>query len=138
MKTWVVVADNRKARVFSAVDNFSSLKEECDFIHPRESGDGNPHSRGGDGLGGSRHGLEPRTLPHEADIKSFAHELAQFLDLSLQEKRYGDLVLVAGPQLLGELRNALDKKVSASIRRSINKDLGQCSPAEVADYLQSA
>ena len=43
--------------------------------------------------------------------------------LSRAENRFGKLVLVAEPRLLGELRAALDKPTAALVSATLDKDL---------------
>jgi protein required for attachment to host cells len=67
--------------------------------------------------------MEPDTDVKRAELRRFVHELARELDEAALTNRFDDLVVVAGPRLMGELRRALPDQVTVRIRHEIGKDL---------------
>ena len=80
--------------------------------------------------------MEPVTDPKRAELQRFARHLAGELDAALAAGRFDDLVLVAGPRLLGELRDALPKRVAERVRQDIAKDLAGLTPSQMEEHLR--
>ena len=62
-------------------------------------------------------------------------DLAARMKTAHEAKRYDRLVLVAGPKMLGHLRDALDKQTAAAVSASLDKDLGEIPEHELAAHL---
>lgn len=138
MNTWVVVTDSRRARIFTQPEKGAALEELNDLVHPAFGrGDADSRGRGFDGRGGTRHGLEPKTLPKEHDAAEFAHELGQYLKNELAANHFKDLVVVAAPDWLGHLRQSLHDSVTDVLKKTLPKDLVTCSPADLLAQLKS-
>lgn len=138
MNTWILVADSRKAKIFEATKKNSGLTELAGFIHPHAEsklGD-NPNGRAIGGHGGTRHGMEPQTLPKQVEVKEFAADLARYLEKEFSVHHFSELILVASPEFLGAVRGALNRNLQGAITHSINKDLTQSSPAELMSYVK--
>lgn len=138
MNIWVVVADTRRVRIFETDRFFSKLDEVHDLLNPRAQLELDARGRGREGPMGPRHGIEPKESPHEAELKALTQQLSQFLYQSFNAHRFDNMVLIAGPELLGCLRKTLDPQVQLKIARSINKDLSRCSTEELSDHLKAA
>ena len=65
--------------------------------------------------------MEPDTALKRAELRRFVHELAGELEASAGT--FDDLIIVAGPRMLGEIRQALTDRVAATVRKEIGKDL---------------
>lgn len=138
MTRWVLVADSRRARVFSCDDAKFALNEVADLAHPLASQQGdNPTGRIFAGGSGTRHGMEPATLPKEKELHAFAAQLAHYLQHEFSQQRFSKLILVAAPDFLGEVRAALPDALSAAVSGSVAKDLVACTSAEIANYLNA-
>lgn len=141
MTTWVVVADSRRARIFEADGpGAEHLEEIHTLLHPRDyrhaDGDGDTRRRVFESATSARHAAEPRTLPREREANAFAREIARFLLRECENHAFGDLVLVAEPHFMGELRNALDPRLTARVARRRSKDLVALPAAEIGRQLQ--
>jgi protein required for attachment to host cells len=79
--------------------------------------------------------MESHTSPKAVEHESFAHELADALHQGLVEHSYQNLVLVAGPQFLGRLRNVLDDQVQKHVTASLDKDYTQLTAPEIEKHL---
>lgn len=122
--TWVVVADGGGARIF---------RTDAEMLEiTRIEQLGNDHS-----AGTHRHREQGGTdSAHHAAEKKFAHELAQKLTQYANQHRFRDLVLVAPPHFLGDLRNDLPKSVAAHVTASLPKDLASEPDHQLAPHLR--
>lgn len=72
----------------------------------------------------------------ETDEATFAKQLAQELYRRVHTGSAVDLVLIADPQTLGQLRPALHKEVRNRLVREIGKTLTKASVADIEKALQ--
>lgn len=137
MNSWLLVANSRRGKIFSIADARGELTELADFVHPAPSrlGD-NPTGHISAAARGTRHGMEPATLPKEKEVHEFAAELAQYLEREFSQQHFSKLTLAAAPEFLGELRATLPENIRAAVTVSINKDLLSYSAAELSTYLR--
>ncbi len=121
----VVVADGRKAILLRNEGSGGevSLREERRL---------SPKDLLNDGPSGSR--PEEQT-PRQTDEATFAKQLAETLFKMNQAGAFKELVLVADPQTLGQLRDAMHKTVEASLVLTLHKDLTNHSVREITQAL---
>ena len=100
--TWLVVADNSKARFFS-MESRSSPIEEIDTIihtqarlHEHEMASDSP-GRGNGKAGAGGHAYQDEVSPKEQENINFAREVANELDAARKNNRFKQFVLVAAP-----------------------------------------
>jgi len=138
MKTWVVVADASRARLFEK-NALSPLTELQTFIHV-QSRQSNADTTDEHGRvfenGRPRHYIEPKTSPQQQEEQEFAHELGRFLDGAEAEHRFDHLVLIAPPEFLGELRDSIETRTQRHIAGTLNKNLTLEPPKRIARYLK--
>jgi protein required for attachment to host cells len=79
--------------------------------------------------------MKPRTEPQRHLEKEFAKTLARFLEKEALKKSYQRLVLVASPNMLGDLRSELSVHALAAVSDQVNKDLVHMDDAAVAKHL---
>lgn len=140
MKVRVVVADERQANFFDAskygaplslrasLENPAGGKKDIDLETDR------PGSRFG-GAFGSRHGNGPQQAHHHGvdgersteqhELTLFAKEVAQKIDGDRLRHDFERLVIIAGPKMLGLLRQQLPDTCKGVIVGEIPKDLAQ-------------
>lgn len=150
--TWILVGDASRARLFVHQDAAKHLSLVREFNHPQSrvlnqdlvsDRPGRVQqsvgaSRGGPSAGpnkGSRSAMEPPTEPKTVELARFAHELAATLYKGLGENAYHRLVLIAGPQLLGTLRQVLHEQVTKRIKTSFDKDYTSYTQNELEQRL---
>lgn len=137
MEGMVLVADSRRARLFDAEGQPFRLTEIVDFAQPRAVLEGDsPRGHIFAGESGTRHGLEPTSLPKDKQKRNFAVDLANYLEDELSHGNFSSLTVVAPPEFLGELRTAFSQRLNAVIGASIAKDLMTCTSDELAEYLR--
>lgn len=139
-KGWVVIADGEKALFLenSGTPDRPSLSVFNAFGQPNprtaEQGVDRP-GRLSDGSGNAHRSAVQETDWHRLAKHEFAHEVAGLLDRSAREDRFEQLVLVAPPVVLGELRKSLSKPVTDRIIAEESKDLTRHPVAEIEKML---
>lgn len=146
-KTWIVVADASRARIYCQPKAGASLEAALDHdfmgdrTKPSETGDGRPgrvHERHGTG----RHAMEPTSDPKRQAQQEFAGDLAAELRRATDDGTLDHIVLVAPPQMLGDLRGTLDDRVRDKVIAELDKDLAKLKihelPAHLSDILHFA
>lgn len=140
MATWILVADQSRARLFKAQKKDGELEELADFVNPEGRMHGSELTRGPlpssqESVGGARHGIEPRTTLDDKVATEFARDIAGLLEHGRVNHDYENLVLMAEPHFLGILRNSLGREVSKLVVQSVDKSLGRSTPEEIHRYL---
>lgn len=127
-KTWIVVADSARARIFDSFGASGPLHERVDETHPA----GRLHAqdltsdlpgRSFDRMGQGRHKMANRTNPKDREALSFAKTLASRLEKARTGGEFEKLVLIAAPKMLGLLRDALSPSCHSMVSREIAKDV---------------
>ncbi len=137
--TWIIVADNTHARIFTAQTPSSALVE----IEGIEHAEGRLHDReittdlpgrikSGDGSG---HALEQATDPKYHEFDKFAHAVAQLLEAALNNHQYVHLLIIAEPSFLGLLRLRLSEQVKMHITFELAKNITLHSPEDIREHL---
>ena len=136
MTTWILVADEFRARLFEAQAKDGKLEEIDDIAHP----EGRMHAgqmtrdrlpRTQESVGGARHAIEPHTSIRDKVNLEFARELAERLEHGRVSHAYDELVLVAAPHFLGLLRSTIGHEVSKLLVKSIGKGITRSTPEEI-------
>jgi protein required for attachment to host cells len=139
-KAWILVADSSRARVFTAETQSSSLEELETLAHP----EGRLHEQnmdsdlpgkdtGNGGAGG--HAYQDQTEPKEQEAINFAKRIAKHLDEARNAKKYEQLVVVAAPAFLGELRNQFSGQVGKLVCYELSKNLTTHDTADIRKHL---
>jgi protein required for attachment to host cells len=126
--TWFLVARRSGATIFSNYGRGTALQ----IVAELENAEGKLQSsalesdrpgRSFDRAGHGRHSLSSEQSAREHVEHAFAKRLADFLEKSRCENTYDQLILVAGPRLLGELRAALSTATQRLVRLEVNKEI---------------
>lgn len=124
----VVVADSTQVRIFASSRRMDSLDELCTLDNPegrlrdqeletdRSGRQSATRSAGYHGYGGDK-----STQRHETD--EFALEVARQLEQRRRNGEFDQLILVAPPKLLGDLRKHMSSDCDRLVSREINKNL---------------
>jgi protein required for attachment to host cells len=139
--TWVLVADGAKARVFS----FDQGKRELDLVHemgseearqkPSEILSDNEGRRFDTGPN-QRSTVGAATDPQRYAKEVFSRDVASYLDKAATQHSYERLVLVAAPQMLGDLRSELSKPAASKVDGELAKDLTNLDQRELIAHLE--
>lgn len=139
--TWILVADQARARLFSPSADMKDLEEVGDYVnvdarlpdHQLQGSRRPPrvHER----FGEVRHSIEPRTTPQDKSVARFASLLGSVLKRGHSERRFTRLVLIAPPRFLGALNKALDPRLDAVVVLKMPKNLTLETPHAIRGEL---
>ncbi len=140
LKTWVVVADSARARLFTASTPKGPLTEFEDLLHPEARSHANDFNNRKPGLSSTRvghggHLMGSATAPKDNEAENFARTLASRLENGRNNGEFEQLVLVAAPDFLGLLRKALNGQTTKLISKELNKNLAQRSAEDIRSLL---
>jgi len=137
--TWILVADNTRARIFTAETPASPLEEIADFshtegrLHDREITSDLPgRIKSANAVG---HAFEQPTDPKKHEIDNFARHIGHFLEDAYNANRFEQLIIVAGPSFLGLLRSHLQEQVKQRVRFELNKEITMLSADDIRQHL---
>ncbi|MGE5525842.1 MAG: host attachment protein [Rhodospirillaceae bacterium] len=141
-KTWIVVADNARARIFEVVDRKETLHELDDLVNPSgrlhdsELRTDNTGRYFGKGERMQGHAARPRTEPGEHEAELFAKTVAHYLEQARVEHRFERLCLIAAPKFLGVLRQNLTKDARELVFEELDKDVSWLEGPQLQDYVR--
>lgn len=139
-KTWILVADSSRARIFTAKTPTSPLNEIQTLTHP----EGRLHARDlttdlpGREAGNpdhSHHGLSIRTDPKKQEAIIFARHISQQLDEARKNHSFDQLIIIAEPAFLGLLREHMSSTTAKLITLELNKNLSKQNPDIIRQHL---
>jgi protein required for attachment to host cells len=139
MTTWVLVADNSRARFFAAEKSASPLQEVRDLLYPearlregdlvsdKPGRDRNPHT-GAHGVGND--------ASHKQDgADRFALEVCSELESARNGGAFRKLYVVAAPQFLGLLRKHQSSSLKQMVAGEVDKNLTTKDTAAIRKHL---
>ena len=138
-KLWVVVADQSKARIFTVADSRGELIDVGELKHPvarhlEQALTSDRPGRSFDSKGKGRHAMGSTVEPARQESIRFAKQVADHLQAAHNKGRFDRLLLVAGPSLLGLLRDNFKTSSGLAISE-IEKNLGQYDAREIRKHL---
>lgn len=141
-KTWILVAHRGGARLFEnrGPGKGLDLLQDVDFPAGKLKNhdiDSDRPGRSFDRRGHGRHAYSSENDGIHHLAEQFAKQLCQLLDSARNQQRYHQLVLVAEPRFLGNLRAALTPQTAAMIRATLDKDLGPIADRDLPRHLDS-
>ena len=145
-KTWILVANARRARCFERLTAKHALTELADFVHPQanvtsEANGGDLTGAAGKGHGRTGHAgtqFEPRTEARVKERGSFARLLADYLSQGVAAQRCHGLVLIASSPMLGQLRPCLSSAAEKVVRSCVASDLTRYQGPELKERINHA
>lgn len=142
VKTWILVADGARARIYLNDGPGHGIKEISQHasqqaMKPSRDIDADRPGRTFNSAGEGRHAMEPPTDAKRHAKQEFAAELADTLKAALNAHKFDRLVVVAAPMTLGDLRKQFDKTVLNKVHGEIPKDLTSCDKDEITEQLGS-
>ncbi len=137
--TWILVADNTRARFFTAETPSSALEEIDDLMHS----EGRLHDKemttdlpgkikNADGSG---HAFEQPTDPKKHEADNFANRVAQHIESAHNTKKFEQLLIIAEPSFLGLLRKHLPDHIKTHVNFELDKNITGLSAADIRKHL---
>lgn len=142
-KTWFLIADAGRARVLERIGHQKTLQrvDGFDFTHPLPKTSDmvrDRQPRTFDSVGEGRHAISKGVDPRRAKKETFAITLGEALDHALAKGSFDALVVVAPPQMLGDLRLHLSDKLKEVLTRDVALDLTNTPDADILPHLEAA
>ncbi|MGE0651259.1 MAG: host attachment protein [Alphaproteobacteria bacterium] len=136
--TWILVCDGARGRIFSHESGTDGHRAVSRTDHTethrrtRELGSDRPGRTHDSAHTGQRHAMEPRVDWHRFEKTRFAQEMAAILDKAALENVMDRLILVAPPQVIGDLRKTLGVHSKAKLAGELSKDLTNLDDTKLA------
>ena len=138
-KTWIVVAESTRARIFFAKNRVQPLEElhslsfpegrlrDQDIVTDRP---GRTHESAND----SRSAMEAPDI-RDQQQHEFAREICSYLEKGRNKNQYEALVLVAPPTFLGALRDVMNGHLGKMVTKTEQKNLATEDAAKIHGYI---
>jgi protein required for attachment to host cells len=138
MNVRIVVADERQANFFDALSAQSPLtargsianeaagKRDTDLETDRPGrrfGGTSGVTHGSGQVQGHHHGVNGERSTEQHELTLFAKEVARRIDADRAQNQFDRLVIVAGPKMLGLLRQSLPSPTQSLIAGEVAKDI---------------
>lgn len=141
-KIWYVIADGGRAR-FIERDDKGAFRTVSSFVstelHAKSTDLGlDRPARVKESAAPARHAIEPRRDLKEAAKQDFVKLIAEQLDAAHGRGQFDNLVLVAPPGVLTELRNSLSRPMAEIVVNDLQKDLTNVPDHDLTDHLAPA
>lgn len=136
---WIVVADGEKCRFLASekrnADPAPALPDLVTDNPPTREQLTDRPGRTFESVGNRRSAYEPPTDPHRQGKRDFAKKIAETLLEKARDKSFDKLILVAPPEMLGDLRAELSGEAQERLIGEVNKDYTRFTPREIKQAL---
>lgn len=139
-KTWVVVAESSRAKIFELDKRNLPLKELEGFAHTPSraheqqlTSDLPGRSQDSHGHGSHKMGSQVSAKQHES--QEFAKTIGQHLDSARCEGKFDKLIIMSSPAFLGQLRKQLSAETRKFVHSEIDKNLVRHKPTDIQQHL---
>lgn len=133
-RTWIIVADHGKAMIYKAGEKLEPIAK---MLPDENRLDVDPNNSSGTvGRTGVHFAGDPRDRDNHHEEGLFVRDIAQWLEDKQED--YDQLVLIAEPRTLGELRQFLCPGLQKFVKDEIAKDLTGLSIPQLERYLKEA
>jgi protein required for attachment to host cells len=142
IRTWVVIADAARARVFetrgrgTGLTALDDMALDTELLPNRDLRSDRP-GRSFESVGHTRHAIESSSDPHREQKRQFARRIVDAVEARQATKSFDRLVLVAPPVTMGDLRAALPAKVKAAVAAEVVADLTNTPVRELPAHLSA-
>jgi protein required for attachment to host cells len=141
IRSWIAIADSAKARIYASTGPRLKLElvHELDSEAARRLTQDLVTDKPGRSFASAsprRSGMEPPSDPQDLEKHKFVRDLVGYLDAAAQDDSFDDLILVAAPRTLGEIRKLMNGQAAARVRTELDKDLTNIPEADLAKHLE--
>ncbi len=139
-KTWVVVAESSRAKIFELDKRNLPLKELEGFAHtPSRSHEQDLTSdlpgRSQDSHGHGSHKMSTQTSVKEHESIEFAKTIGGHLDSARTSGKFDKLIIMSPPSFLGHLRKQLSAETKKHVHTEIDKNLVRHDVKDIQEHL---
>ena len=139
MPTWILVADNSRARIFAAEKAAGSLNEISTLAFPEgrlHEGDLTTDKAGrGQAPGAGAHGVNGEEGHKQENAERFAGLICDDLEAARNQGRFSKLYIIASPALLGLLRKQFSAPLRQLVAGELDKNLTTQTPEAIRRHL---
>lgn len=141
-RIWYIIADGGRAR-FVARDEAGAYRTVLSFVaadlHKRSSDLGRDRpARVKESANMARHAVQPRRDLHEAAKEDFIALVAEQIEAEHGRDQFDQLVLIAPPGVLTELKQKLSKPLVQIVVKGLQKDLTKVPDHDLGGHLDPA
>lgn len=139
-ETWVLVADARRAEFYrrdepgGPLELVQQLTDDEARARERDLVADKP-GRSFDSAGQGRHAMDPAHSEKQRLRSAFAQRITHMLDAARMADRYTQLIIVAAPAMLGELRAHLNAPTASRVAAEFSKELAGQGPEAIAKLI---
>lgn len=125
--SWFVVADGGRAHILArrpdgGFETVSEIDASEAHSRSRDLGSDRP-GRAYESAGGARHGIEPRSDPHDKAKNEFARMVAELVNEAGARDEFAALALVAPSHVLAAIKDHLDDRAAGRLAGELARDL---------------
>lgn len=142
-RIWVLIADAGRAKVLESTRPGTPLREVeglafTNDLPPSRDILADRPGRSFESVGSARHAQENPADPHRELKRGFAGKLSRALESRLHSNQFDQLVVIAPPPFMGDLRDAWSATVRTRIIYELTRDLTKIPNDELQRYLGEA
>ncbi len=142
MKTWIVVADSTRARIFEhdrqqpapELQLITNLEHPAAQAHERDLTTDRP-GRTFDRMGPGRHAMSESVSPKDHEAGKWCKELSDEIEKARLNGSFDRMVIIAAPAFLGQLRKMLPTPTSRLVAHEIDKNLAHMDVQDIRDHI---
>jgi protein required for attachment to host cells len=141
--TWILVANQAEAQVFSSEQPMRDLKLIKTLTHAEgaahkrdlvSDAPGRAYNR----VGPAGHGMNPDTAVKEEERRKFVKEMTELLEGAYLKGGFNQLVILAAPAVLGVIRKTLSSSLARAVIKEVPKDVIGQDMDKIQGQLQRA
>ena len=137
--TCIVACAATSARFWRSKTRFGSWVLQAEMSRPEAAGReaefaSDRPGRAFDSFGSGRHAMSPGESGRDHEVRSFARELADYLNRGIASGRFAHIVLIAAPGFLGHLRASLSDAARRAVVHETAKDLTGLDVDDIRNY----
>jgi protein required for attachment to host cells len=137
---WVLVGDGRHALFLYNHGDPDLI--DLRVVEARVEENPPTHEQGSDAPGrlfssrnGARSAIEPKVDWHEHEKEHFAREIAERINKAAANGEMKEIVIIAPPRVLGEIRKELSPQAAAKVKGELDRDLARHPLPEIEKAL---
>ena len=134
-KTWVVVAESSRAKIFELEKRNAPLKEISGFAHTPSRLHQKELTSDLPGRTPGRHKLIQQTTTKENASNEFARSIRNHLSSARNKGQFNKLIIMSPPSFLGRLRKQLGSAINKCVISEIDKNLVRHSTQDIQSHL---
>jgi len=134
-KTWVVVAESSRAKIFELEKRNAPLKEIQGLAHTPSRLHQKELTSDLPGRTPGRHKLIQQTTTKENASNEFARNIRNHLNSARNKGEFNKLIIMSPPSFLGRLRKQLGSAINKCVISEIDKNLVRHSTRDIQAHL---